>query len=98
MLNNVFNIRRGGPFSQPGPHTSYLDTLSESVMDPHALNEVQADEDGKHDMYLREGNHHISNFSDRRLNELQDAIEIIDQKGGKASWKKEFWSQLIPGL
>ncbi|XP_041475279.1 uncharacterized protein LOC121423838 [Lytechinus variegatus] len=39
--------RRGGPIKEKGPHTSYLDTLSDSIMDPSALNEYQQDIDSQ---------------------------------------------------
>ncbi|XP_003725601.2 uncharacterized protein LOC100893684 isoform X1 [Strongylocentrotus purpuratus] len=39
--------RRAGPIAEKGPHTSYLDVLSESVMDPSALNEYQRENDSE---------------------------------------------------
>ncbi|XP_072172600.1 uncharacterized protein [Diadema setosum] len=37
--------RRAGPIRETEPHTSHLDVLSDSIMDPHALNDMEHEEE-----------------------------------------------------
>ncbi|XP_071486743.1 uncharacterized protein [Diadema antillarum] len=42
-------IRRAGPIREAEPHTSHLDVLSDSIMDPHALNDMEHEEEASGD-------------------------------------------------